>query len=104
MTVFAFYFTAARAQTNRMYYIVVKKDVQTKIFLFDSLVPKLEPWCNKITMYIPIGMVSANCTKELIEASATNTGATAVDILNGLPEVVTLSANLPDQPAKLSET
>lgn len=103
MIVSTFCFTAARAQTNRVYYIVVKKDFQTQTFLFDSLVPKLEAWCNKITIYKPIGMISANCTIKLIEASSSDEGASAIDILNGLPEVVTLTANLPGAPANLGE-
>ncbi len=82
--------------STRIYYMVVKKDIPTNTFLFESLVPQLEHWCSKIIIHTRIGMVSANCTKELIEASSTNETESAIDILNELPEVVTLTANLPD--------
>lgn len=81
--------------------MVVKKDPDTKTFLFETLVPKLEEWCSKITIYVPIGIVSANCTTELIQASNTAGSVNAIDVLNALPEVVTLSANLPQLPSDL---
>jgi len=82
-------------QTTRVYYMIVKKDDHAETFLFDSLVPQLEDWCSKITIHVMIGMLSANCTTGLIEASSKSKDVSAIDILNGLPEVVTLSAGLP---------
>ncbi|GAB5037093.1 Hypothetical protein NocV09_06100010 [Nannochloropsis oceanica] len=84
------------SQTKRVYYMIVKKDDLTKTFLFDSLVPQLEDWCHKITLHVTIGIVSANCTTALIESSSKSKDSNAIDILNGLPEVVTLISGLPD--------